>query len=146
KQDSIGKPIHDSIGPKSICKDNGFTYLDHMNTVQTWTPKPGVRDTLVIECYTELLELTTPNFFTAISESFLVKKGDTVVFNYEHNIPKASIPNRQVNDTELNYNSYRLRTLFYNKYTSHYMIFGNLFFNDSPKDYEQRSVDYYLEA
>lgn len=146
KQDSIGKPLQDSLGPKTFYRDNGFTYLDHMNTIQTWVPKPNVNDTLVIECYTDYLELAANNFFTAISESFLVKNGDTVVFNYEHQIPKAHITNRTVNDAELNYNSYRLRTLFDNKYTSHYMIFGNLFFNDSPKDHEQRSIDYYLEA
>ncbi|MCX2680498.1 TlpA disulfide reductase family protein [Galbibacter sp. EGI 63066] len=146
KQDSVGKKLKDSLGPKASYDKNGFTYLDYMNNEQTWLPKPNIPDTIVIECYTEYLELSTHNFFTSIKETFLVKNGDTVVFNYNHNIPKAAITNRKVNGVELNYNNYRLKKLFENKYTSHYLIFGNLFLNNDIKNYEQNSIDYYNKA
>jgi len=146
KQDSVGKKIKDSLGPKAFWNNNGFTYLDYINNEKTWLPKPNVRDTIVIECYSEFLELSTNNFFTSIKETFLVKNGDTIIFNYEHNIPKAKITNREVNDVELNYNSYRLKKLFDNKYTSHYLIFGNMFLNENFKDYEQKSIEYFNQA
>ncbi len=146
KQDSIGKILKDSIGPKAIWSKNGFTYLDHMNNIQTWTPKPNAPDTLTIETYQDYLELSTNNFFTSIKETFLVKNGDTVIFNYKHNIPKGKITNRVINDAELNYNSYRLKKLFDNKYTSHFLIFGNLFLNDSLEKFEQKSIEYYIQA
>ena len=123
KQDSVGKKLKDSLGPKAFYNNNGFTYLDYMNNVQTWRPKPNVSDTIIIETYNDYLELSTNNFFTSIKETFLVKNGDTVIFDYEHNIPKAKITNREVSDVEVNYNSYRLKKLFDNKYTSHYLIF-----------------------
>lgn len=146
KQDSIGKKLKDNLGPKAFWSKNGFTYLDYMNNVQTWLPKPKVKDTITIECYSEYLELSTNNFFTSIKESFLVKNGDTIVFNYEHNIPIAKIENRTVNDIELNYNRYRLKKLFNNKYTSHYLIFGNLFLNENIKESKQKSISYYNQA
>ena len=146
KQDSIGKKLKDSIGPKSILIDNGFTYLDYMNNEQKWVPKPNVNDTIVIENYNEYLELSTNNYFTSIEETFLVKKGDTVIFNYDHDIPSAKIMNRKVNDVELNYNRYRLKKLFQNKYTSHFLIFGNLFLTDDIKDYPINSINYYNAA
>ena len=34
KQDSVGKELKDSIGPKAFRNDNGFTYLDYMNNVR----------------------------------------------------------------------------------------------------------------
>jgi thiol-disulfide isomerase/thioredoxin len=145
KQDSIGKKLKDSSGAKSFSNKNGFTYLDYMNNEQTWLPKPKVSDTVVIEYYSDYLELSTNNFFTSIKETFLVKNGDTVVFNYKHNIPNAEITNRKVNDIELNYNNYRLENLFENKYTSHLMIFSTLWIN-GVKDYEQNSINYYKEA
>ena len=146
KQDSVGKKLKDSIGPKAFWSNNGFTYLDYMNNVQTWQPKPNVSDTITIETYNDNLELSTNNFFTSIKETFLVKNGDTLIFNYEHTIPKARISNRVVNDVELNYNRYRLKKLFDNKYTSHYLIFGNVFLNENIKEYEQKSIDYYNRA
>ena len=78
KQDSVGKKLKDSIGPKAYLYINGFTYLDHMNNVQTWSPKPNVSDTITIETYNDYLELSTNNFFTSIKETFLVKNGDTI--------------------------------------------------------------------
>lgn len=146
KQDSVGKKLKDSLGPKVFWNENGFTYLDHMNNVQTWLPKPNVLDTIVIETYNEYLEVSTNNFFTSIQETFLIKNGDTVIFNYEHNIPKAKITNRDVNDIELNYNHYRLKELFSNKYSSHYLVFGNMFLNENIEEYEQKSIDYYNQA
>ncbi|TDU39773.1 hypothetical protein BXY82_1804 [Gelidibacter sediminis] len=146
KQDSIGKTLKDSLGPKAFYAKNGFTYLDYMNNEQTWLPKPNVRDTIVIECYSEYLEFTTNNFFTSMPDTFLVKNGDTVVFNYTDNIPKAKITNRNVNDDELNYNSYRLKKLFNNKYTSHHLIFTSVFIDNNLKNHEQNSIDYYNKA
>ncbi|MDO5969774.1 TlpA disulfide reductase family protein [Flavivirga aquimarina] len=146
KQDSVGKKTKDSLGPKSFRSNNGFTYLDYMNNVQTWKPKPKVRDTIAIECYNEYLELTTNNFFTSIKESFLVKNGDTIVFNYVHNIPIAKITNRTVNDIELNYNRYRLKKLFNNKYSSHYLIFGHLLLNHDIKNANKNSIAFYNKA
>lgn len=146
KQDSVGKKLKDSLGPKAYRNNNGFTYLDYMNNVQTWIPKPNVSDTITIEIHNDYLELSTNNFFTSIKETFLVKNGDTIIFNYKHNIPKAKITNREVSEVELNYNSYRLKYLFDNKYTSHYLIFGNLFLNDNIEDYKKKSIDYYNQA
>ena len=146
KQDSIGKKLKDSLGPKVFLNNNGFEYLDYMNNVQIWQPKSNILDTLVIETYSDYFELSTNNFFTSIKETFLVKNGDTVIFNYEHNIPKAKITNREVSDLELNYNHHRLKTLFKNKYTSHYLIFGNLFLNDNIKEYKRKSIEYYNQA
>ncbi|MEY8848534.1 TlpA family protein disulfide reductase [Psychroserpens sp. XS_ASV72] len=146
KQDSIGKKLIDSTGPRTFYSNNGFSYLDKMNSIQNWIPKPQTRDTITIECYSDFLELSTNNFYTSIKETFLVKNGDTVIFNYEHSIPKATVVNRTVNDEELNYNSYRLKTLFDNKYTSHYLVFGNLFLNDRIDEHEQKSIEYYMEA
>ncbi|MFY0630624.1 MAG: TlpA family protein disulfide reductase [Flavobacteriaceae bacterium] len=146
KQDSLGKILKDSLGPRAYSKKNGFTYLDYMNNVKTWQPKPNIQDTLTIECYSEYLELSTNNFFTSINESFLVKNGDTVVFRYKHKIPKAEVKNRKVNDIELNYNSYRLRNLFDNKYTSHYLVIGNLFLSEDVKGFDQRMIHYYMQA
>ncbi|MBU3820950.1 redoxin domain-containing protein [Flavobacteriaceae bacterium XHP0103] len=146
KQDSLGKKLNDSLGPKMMSSKNGFTYLDYMNIVRTWTPKPKINDTLVIECYTDYLELSTKNPFTSINETFLVKNGDTLIFNYENNIPQATITNRDVNDIELNYNNYRLKKLFNNKYTSHSLILLNPFFNDDIKDFETNSIAYYNKS
>lgn len=145
KQDSLGKKIKDSSGIKSYSKNNGFTYLDYMNNVQTWLPKPQVNDSIVIECYSDYLELSANNPFTSIEETFLVRNGDTVVFNYKNKIPRAKIANRKVNDLELNYNKHRLKELFNNKYTSHFLVFGNLFLGDI-KNYEQNSINYYNKA
>lgn len=146
KQDSLGKILKDSLGPKTFSTKNGFTYLDYMNNVRTWKPKPNTRDTLTIECYSKYLELSTNNFFTSINESFLVENGDTIIFRYKHKIPKAEIKNRKVNDIELNYNSYRFRNLFNNKYTSHYLVFGNLFLSKDVKEFNQRMIHYYMQA
>lgn len=146
RQDSVGKTMGDSLGPKSFFDNNGFTYLDHRGNVQTWLPKPNVRDTLTIKCNTGFLELSTHNFFTLIKETFLVKNGDTVVFEYEHGIPKAHITNRAVSDVALNYNSYRLKNLFDNKYPSHYLVVGNLFLTEDIDNYEQNSLAFYIKA
>ena len=147
ERDSIGKKLKDSLGPKSFSLKNGFSYLDYLNTVQTWRPKPNTRDTLIIECYSDYLELSTNNFFSSIKDSFLVKKGDTVVITYQHNIAKATITNRKVNDQELNYNAFRHHQLFQNKYTSHYLIFGHWFNQKNPiSEWDAISIEFYREA
>ena len=145
KQDSVGKIVKDSSGVKAFYQNNGFTYLDHMDNVQTWLPKPNVHDTLAIECHNDYLEFSTNDFFTRIKKSFLVKNGDTIIFDFENNIPRAKITNRNVNDFELNYNGFRLKKLFDNKYTSHFLIFGNLTIS-GVENYEKNSIEYYLQA
>lgn len=145
-QDSLGEILKNSLRGKSYFTNNGFTFLNHMNNEETWLPKPMVNDTLEIACYTDYLELTTHNFFTSIKDSFLVQNGDTVIFNYTHGIPKASIKNRTVNDIELNYNHHRLYTLFDNKYNSHFMVFGHLFLYRDFENAEQNTITYYQKA
>ncbi|MCB0371550.1 MAG: hypothetical protein KDD31_00920, partial [Muricauda sp.] len=145
-QDSIGKQVIDSTGPKALFPQNGFTYVDHMNNEKKWIPKPKTNDTLTIETYSKFLELAIPNFFTALKETFLVQNGDTVLITYENLIPKARITNREVQDVELNYNGYRLKKLFNNLYTSHYLVFGHLMVEEGIEDFEQKSIDYYVKA
>lgn len=69
-----------------------------------------------------------------------------MVFEYNNLIPNAAILNRNTSEIELNYNRYRLKELFDNKYTSHVLITGNLFLNDDLKNYEQNSLQYYSQA
>ena len=71
KQDSLGKKIEDSVGPKMFLPHYGFSYLDSQNVIQTWIPEEGVRDTLVIPYYKEYLEVASYNPYTSIKESFL---------------------------------------------------------------------------
>lgn len=146
KQDSLGKKLKDSTGLKFHYNNSGFSYLDKMNIVRTWLPKAGVKDTLIIECYSDYLELSTKNPFTSIDQTFLVKNSDTIVFNYKNNIPNAEIINREVNDVQLNYNNYRLKELFNNKYTSHSLIHLNLELKASNKEYDKPSIEYYQET
>lgn len=146
KQDSLGKKLKDSIGPKMSFVQKGFFYLDYENNVKNWIPKANTIDTLVIPYYRNFLELTTNNPFALMKETFLVQNGDTVIFNYEHNIPNATIINRKVNDTALNYNKYRLKTLFQNKYTSHKLVFSSLFIESDFKNFEKNSLNYYLQS
>lgn len=146
KQDSLGQKLKDSLGPKMNYEQKGFTYLDYENNVKNWVPKANTTDTLVIPFYKHHLELTTNNPFTLIKETFLIQNGDTVMFNYEHNIPRATIINRKVNDIALNYNKYRLKTLFNNKYTSHKLVFSSLFIDSDFKNFEENSLKYYHQA
>lgn len=146
KQDSLGKNLKDSLGIKMFRNDNGFAYLDNNNRTQLWKPKSNTIDTLVIPYNKEFLELSSNNPYTLIKESFLIKNGDTVIFDYEHNIPRATIVNRIVNDTALNYNKYRLKTLFSNKYTSHSLIVNGFMLKRSKKDFRKITIDYYQKA
>ena len=145
EQDSIGKPI-DSTGTRMYFSKRGFFYVDDAHLVQNWIPEPQIKDTLVIPYHGDYLELMTPNFYTSIKQTFLVQKGDTVVFNYEQTIPKASIQNRKVEDIALNYNNYRHKALFNNKYTSHYMVLGNGLLDASLEKEEQNSIFHYTKA
>lgn len=145
-QDSVGKQILDSTGPYGMIPQNGFTYMDHMNNERKWIPKPNTRDTLTIETYSKFLELSTHNFFTSLKETFLIQNGDTVIITYSNLIPEAKVTNRKVNPVELNYNKFRLNKLFKNKYTSHFLVFGNLLVEEGIEDFDQRSIDYYLKA
>ncbi len=144
-QDSLGKESKDSLGPKMYVSHYGFSFLNSQNGIQTWIPKKGVRDTLVISYYKAFLELTSHNPYTAIKETFLIKNGDTVVFNYENKLPIAQVTNRQVNDTALNYNHYRLKNLFKNKYTSHQLIMLGIFFR-GKEEAGISTLNHYLQA
>ena len=145
KQDSLGKMIKDSAGPKMFLPHYGFSYLDSQNVIQTWIPDEGVPDTLVIPYYREYLELASYNPYTSLKESFLVKNGDTVVFDYEEKLPVATVINRQVNGTALNYNRYRLKHLFKNKYTSHQLVFLGIFL-EGVEEAEINTINHYLQA
>lgn len=123
----------------------GFSYLDSQNVVQTWIPKEGEEDTLTIPYFNKYLELAGHNPYSSIRETFLVQNGDTIIFNYKNNLPTAAIINRKVNDTALNYNRFRLKHLFQNKYSSHHQIFGNIFLG-SIQGADKRTVNYYLRA
>lgn len=147
-QDSIGIKVEDTLGPRMYLPDYGFSYLDDQNNVLTWTPEKGKPDTLVISSFTEFFELSSYNPFTSIKETFLVKKGDTIIFNYKDKLPIAKIPNREVNDIELNYNRYRHKKLFQDKYSTHQMVILNPFFTESF-DRQQNTINtinYYLES
>lgn len=146
KQDSLGKKIKDSIGRKMSFVQKGFFYLDYENNVKNWIPKANTIDTLIIPYYRNFLELTTNNPYSLMKETFLIQNGDTVVFNYEHNIPRATIINRKVNDTAINYNKYRLKTLFNNKYTSHKLVLSSLFIESDFKNFRKNSLKYYHQA
>jgi len=145
-QDSLGKIIKDSLGPRMNFANDGFTYLDSQNNIKTWKPKSKTIDTLKIPCFIEYIELSTNNPFTAIKESFLVKNGDTIIFRYQNNIPSAEIKNRKVNDIELNYNKFRLNKLYKNKYSNHQLIFYNIFQNKNINDFEFNSIKYYQKS
>lgn len=145
KQDSLGKKLKDSVGPKMFLPHYGFSYLDNQNVVQTWIPKKGTHDTLVIPYFKEYLELATHNPYTSIKETFLVKNGDTVIFDYEQKLPVAKVTNRQVNDTALNYNRYRWKRLFKNKYSSHRLIFTGVFL-EGIEEADRNTIKHYLQA
>lgn len=148
KKDSLGLKTEDTTGPRMYMPDYGFTYLDDQSNVMTWTPRKAEQDTLVISTYTEFLELSSFNPFTSVKETFLVKKGDTVIFNFEDKIPLAKITNRQVNEIELNYNRYRHKKLFQNKYTTHQLVFFNIFLEEKFDSERNRIniINYYLKS
>lgn len=146
KADSIGKKVKDSVGPKMYYIDNGFSFLNSQNTITNWLPKNKKTDTLEIPYYQEYLEISFNNYFTSMKESFLVKNGDTVIFDFKHGIPFARVKNRTVNDIELNYNRYRLKKLFGNKYTSHHLVFNNIFIDMDFDDGINTTIHYYIKA
>jgi thiol-disulfide isomerase/thioredoxin len=146
KQDSIGKELADSIGPKAFHTRPGFRYVDHLNIEKIWLPKTNKRDTLEIKWFSKYFELSTSNFYTAINHSFLLQAGDTVMIDYKFNIPHLKVINRPVNDTELNYNSYRHLNLFKNKYTSHLLVSSSFYYDEDILNYEKNCVHYYKTA
>lgn len=145
KQDSIGQQSNEESGPYSPIKNPTFTYYDSQNIISNWEPKVNEIDTLTIPYYREYLEISTRNIYTSIPNTYLVKNGDTLVIEYENKIPNVKITNRTVNDIELNYNSYRLKKLFDNKYPSHHRIFLG-FLLSKEKSIEEITIDFYQEA
>lgn len=70
------------------------------------TNKIPTRDTVVFDTKGEILELDHIYKFHRYL-SFLVQKGDTVLFTYDEDFPKATILNREVSNVELNYEAIR---------------------------------------
>lgn len=64
------------------------------------------RDTVVFDTKGQFLELDHIYKFHRYL-SFRVQKGDTVLFTYDQDFPKATILNRQVSNVELNYEAIR---------------------------------------
>lgn len=145
KQDSIGHQANEKSGPYSPIESPKFTYFDSQNSINNWKPKVNEIDTLVIPYYRDYMELSTRNTYTSIPNTFLIKNGDTVIIDYKNKIPIAKITNRQVNDIELNYNNYRVKELFDNKYTSHHKIFLG-FLLSKEKSIEETIFDFYEKA
>ncbi len=144
-QDSLGKMTKERSGSYSKIKNSSFTYFDSQNNVNNWIPKTNEIDTLIIPYYREYLELSTRNRYTSILNTYLIKNGDTVIFDFKNKIPIATIKNRKTNNIELNYNNYRLKKLFDNKYTSHHKVFLG-FLLDKEQSFEETSIKYYQEA
>lgn len=144
-QDSLGATKIDTTGAYTQVQNPIFEYYDSQNNINTWQPKTNDLDTLVIPYYQEYLEISTGNSFTALPHNFLVKNGDTVVFTYQDKIPHLEFKNRPTNHLEANYNSYRLKTLFKNKYTSHYKVFIGIFL-DKNENFDATTIKYYQEA
>ena len=145
KQDSIGQQSHEESGPYSPIESPSFAFFDSQNNITNWKPKVNEIDTLKIPYYREYLEISTRNIYTSIPNTYLIKNGDTIVIKYKNKILFAKITNRQVADIELNYNSYRLKELFENKYSSHHKIFLGWLLSQE-KSLEETSIDYYLQA
>lgn len=144
-QDSIGATVIDTIGAYAYVDSPIFEYYDSQNNINSWQPKTNEIDTLVIPYYKEYLELSSRNSFAALSHTFLVKNGDTIIFTYQDKIPHLEFANRQTNDLEANYNFYRLKTLFKNKYTSHYKVYFGILL-DKSHDFDATTVKYYQSA
>ncbi len=146
QNDSTGKQEITS-GPFSPIL-NKFTYLNSQKRVDEWVPEPLKTDTLSIPYFDDLLELKVRNPLTLMDHTFLVQKGDTVIFNYVNKIPFAEIKNRKVNFEQLNYNVYRHEKLFKNKYPSHRKVMIG-FLLDSLYDLNEMkaaTIKYYNEA
>ncbi|WFO17138.1 TlpA family protein disulfide reductase [Cellulophaga baltica 4] len=144
-QDSLGSIPIDTTGAYTYIQRPTFEYYDSQNSINKWIPKTNKLDTLVIPYYQEYLELSSRNGFASLPHTFLIKNGDTIVFTYKDKIPHLEFANRPTKDLEANYNSYRLKTLFNNKYTSHYKVsFG--FILDKNEDFEATTTKYYQEA
>lgn len=124
---------NDTLGKPSVTEGvytpifNRFDYIDANNVLQQWTPQLKQYDTLVVEWYKEYFELSCRHPYTTMPLSFLLNKGDTIMIDYEDYIPVASIKNRIVNDTILNFNKYRLKELYNNGYSTHWRVMGDFF-------------------
>ncbi len=145
KQDSLGGNRLEKSGPYTPISSPTFSYFDSQNNISNWTPEANRIDTLVVPYYSDYMELSTRNRYTSIPNTYLVKNGDTIIFEYKNKIPVATIANRNVNTIELNYNNYRLKTLFNNKYTSHHNVFLGLLIS-KEKSPKKTSIGYYKKA
>lgn len=90
-----------------------YLFIDETGNERFWAPKLNVPDTLVIQNKNPLFEIT--NTYLPLTKkpiSWLVKKGDTIEFEYrEDGLIWANVKNRHVNDTILNYDNYKILIL-----------------------------------
>ncbi len=143
--DSIGMVSDSLSGPFSPVKRATFSYFDSQNRLKDWQPKIDAIDTLVISYHRDYLELSIRNPFAAQTNTYLIKNGDTLIFEYNNRIPIAKITNREVSDIELNYSNHRIKTLFDNKYTSHHKVFLGFLLSDLGS-VEDRTIGFYEDA
>ena len=99
-------------GPYTI-RRNEYLFIDEKGNERFWAPKLNEPDTLIIQSTIPLFEIT--NMYLPLTKkpiSWLVKKGDTIEFEYRKNgLIWANIKNRHVNDTVLNYDNYKILVL-----------------------------------
>lgn len=143
-QDTLGKVLTDSAGPYSYHTKLGFTYLDVNKQEQLWKPIPHKRDTLTIPVHSSFLELSYPNPYLSSPQTFIAYAGDTLVFDFKHNLPLATSSNKQQSDFSLNYDQYRLKELYKNSY-SPFMIMINVLKENRKKsgDLNQLTLEAY---
>lgn len=121
--DSLGRRSENTPGPKFVVPSPRFSFKGSQNRIEEWAPVPNTTDTLKIEVFNDIIELSTSTPFTLQRQTYLLQKGDTVVFRYDNKFPIAEVLNRKMDDAELNYTRHRLRDLFNDKFPSHMRLF-----------------------
>ncbi|MEO1053097.1 MAG: TlpA disulfide reductase family protein [Bacteroidota bacterium] len=96
--------LNDTKGKAYTPAKPELRYYDEHFIQRILKPNTGVIDTIKITCNAESIELRhTVKGFDIFD--YIFQRGDTVLFTYENNIPKASISNRFSSDFETNYDS-----------------------------------------
>ena len=108
---SVRDPI--KKGRKSS-SDEGYeiAYLDDSLVFHSYkTNKAPTRDTIVFPIYSDIIEIE--HIYRLYEKlSFLFHRGDSVLFTYEADYPKATVLNREANDLEINYEWHRRKKIF----------------------------------
>ncbi len=144
-QDSVGQEFIDTTGPYSPVQSPIFTYVNPGGNLRQWAPKPAISDTMVIPCHQERVELSIHNVWATMETTFLLEKGDTVIFDYPNQWPRATIVNRTVSDTALNYNRFRQAKLFNNGWTTHSKVLLGIL--SKPRHlWNETTLYYYQES